>query len=843
MSGLWGIHPAAAAAGAAAVGAGVTHAYHSSGASRPRRRSNQATFVVERGKDTSARAKRLVSSDAAGATAVSETAASGARAVATGAGTAATTATFPVASRAHVRGVLYDADGEPIMIDERARFGAEALFLSSLASSALAVAVTRALAARDARRDDSTRDVASERASEASRDLEGIARGIAAAAAAGDAGPSGPSGSDVSGAPNRSPKASASFAVAGPSPATPSDAIAGGARREPSGAAPDAAPDTAPLTRELRALMEASPCQSPLDSDLDAEGDWMGSVVSSASPFATPARQALGALRDRQRAAAHAGAPFAEEAVREMERIVVRAARSAAASAKGSSACASGAATPLSRTRPALPRLATAHSAAVQEQRDVVPISALEKRDVAGVETVAVEKTEAPEKARPGEGVSGAPAPETPSPTAPTPKLPEGSGVFFTEKRGRASPSRAPSASHSSDAGSNRARSPPREHLAFVEKDNERRLRSASEATDAARDRVRVAEERYRAARERLKEASSVASRSRESSAMPTPRGGAEKAEAGPCASHVESGRNRFGKTNQTVETGTGTAKRADAAAEVREMAEKARAAAARSRLASARAATTAERAARDADAEASRVRETWTRRLARSPRATPGDDSLGQEVGSRDAVPADRWASSDEVRGKTDVLDRFMGSLTDMRASSPPDGEAAAGVGRDVDVDVDVDGPFAGGGDEAGRRVGVSEAPAAQTEAAATPATRLGVLSVSLLGDPREGETLTLRVDAVALPPDCGPVTLRWQRGATCAGPAGGSNPGTPRAGPPAPPAFKTILGARRASYTLTKADVGCVVRAVAAAGDANAGGNVFGSAETRGAVAAREW
>ena len=136
---------------------------------------------------------------------------------------------------------------------------------------------------------------------------------------------------------------------------------------------------------------------------------------------------------------------------------------------------------------------------------------------------------------------------------------------------------------------------------------------------------------------------------------------------------------------------------------------------------------------------------------------------------------------------------------------------------------------------------------PAAQTEAAATPATRLGVLSVSLLGDPREGETLTLHVDAAALPPDCGPVTLRWQRGATSAGTCGGSSPGTPRAGlgqgPSAPPAFKTILGARRASYTLTRADVGCVVRAVAAAGDTNAGGNVFGSAETRGAVAAREW
>ena len=362
--------------------------------------------------------------------------------------------------------------------------------------------------------------------------------------------------------------------------------------------------------------MEASPCQSPLDSDLDAEGDWMGSVVSSASPFATPARQALGALRDRQRAAAHAGAPFAEEAVREMERIVVRAARSAAASAKGSSACASGAATPISRTRPALPRLATAHSAAKPAPRVQALVSALEKRDVADPETVAEERVDAPEKARPS-GVSGAPAPETPSPAAPTPKLPS-RGVFL-RARGRASPG-SPSAAMS-DAGSNRARSPPREPLdeseRLAEKDNERQLRSASEATDAARDRVRVAEERYRAARERLKEAFSAASRSRESSAMPTPRGAAEAAEAG-VSTHVESGRNQ----NETeTENGTGNTKPSALAAEVREMAEKARAAAARSRLASARAATTAELAARDADAEASRVREAWTRRLARSPR------------------------------------------------------------------------------------------------------------------------------------------------------------------------------------------------------------------------------
>ena len=241
--------------------------------------------------------------------------------------------------------------------------------------------------------------------------------------------------------------------------------------------------------------------------------------------------------------------------------------------------------------------------------------------------------------------------------------------------------------------------------------------------------------------------------------------------------------------------------------------------------------------------------------------------------------MPADRWASSDEVRGKTDVLDRFMGSLTDMRASSPPDGEAAGG-GDGRDVDVDVDGPFAGGGDEAGHRVSVSETPApraasggarggggaaaardearettasaaapapalgtpaAQTEAAAAPATRLGVLSVSLLGDPREGETLTLGVDAVALPPDCGPVTLRWQRGATCAGPAGGSNPGTPRARSAG--AARVQDHPRRAARFVHADQGGRRVRSARGGrrGGRERGGNVFGSAEMRAARSRR--
>ena len=807
MSGLWGIHPAAAAAGAAAVGGGVTHAYHSSGASRPRRRSNQATFVVERGRDKSARAKRLVSSDAADADAVSETAASGARAI-------ATTATFPVASRAHVRGVLYDADGEPVVIDPRARFGAKALFLSSLASSALAVAVTRALAARDARHDESTHDVASE----ASHDLEGIARGIAAAAAA-DAAGAGPSGRDVSSLPNRStnPRDGPRDAAAESAPrAKASDAVAESASHERGHS--DAAPDTAPLTRELRALMEASPCQSPLDSDLDAEGDWMGSVVSSASPFATPARQALGALRDTQRAAAQAGAPFAEEAVREMERIVARAARSAAASASAS-ACASGAATPLSRTRPALPR---PHAA----PRVQALVSALEKRDVSDVISAATaeERLSEAETRRAGARKQDAPAPETPSPAAaPAPKLPSRARSSSASPRDEPLPLDAE-----------------REKRQQEREREDERARSASEATDAARDRVRVAEERFRVARERLAEASSAASRSRASSAMPTPRGGAEELRdaAAPRVSPRGGDENENANENENE---SAPSRKADAASEVREMAEKARAALARSRLASERVAAAAERAARDADAEASRVREEWARRLERSPRATPGEAGNTQENTRELAVPADRWASSDEVRGKTDVLDRFMGALADARA------EKSAAEKRGADERDDGGG---GAREEARDAPFGSAAVARETSeisaaaSAAKPATSLGVLSVSLLGDPREGETLTLRVDAAALPPDCGPVTLRWQRGAPPSLNAGGSNPASPRVpGASAPPAFKTILGARRASYTLTKADVGCVVRAVAAAGDANAGGNVFGSAETRGAVAAREW
>jgi hypothetical protein len=63
----------------------------------------------------------------------------------------------------------------------------------------------------------------------------------------------------------------------------------------------------------------------------------------------------------------------------------------------------------------------------------------------------------------------------------------------------------------------------------------------------------------------------------------------------------------------------------------------------------------------------------------------------------------------------------------------------------------------------------------------------------------------------------------------------------------------FKTILGAKSESYTLTRSDVGCVIRAIGAVDSPGVGagaglgsaksrhGNIFGAAQTEHAVAHR--
>ena len=292
------------------------------------------------------------------------------------------------------------------------------------------------------------------------------------------------------------------------------------------------------------------------------------------------------------------------------------------------------------------------------------------------------------------------------------------------------------------------------------------------------------------------------------------------------------------------------------------------RAAPARSRLASARAATTAELAARDADRRRRASASARTRRLARSPLGRP-DDSRREGLVRATRCPPAAWASSArEVRGNYIVLDRFMGSLTDMRASSPP--RSARRPARRADVGVD---RSVRGRGPAGRRVSVSETPAPRA-----PRTRRGARGArrrrrartrrgrrrrprrptapaperrangagAHARDPAwrrcrcrswatraSGETsdarrgrrgaaagLRARDAAVATPRDLS------------GRPAGGSNPTAPsRGGPPVPRlAFKTCT--RRAAAR-TRRDQGgrrvrTCARSAAPAGDANAGSRV---------------
>jgi len=298
---------------------------------------------------------------------------------------------------------------------------------------------------------------------------------------------------------------------------------------------------------------------------------------------------------------------------------------------------------------------------------------------------------------------------------------------------------------------------------------------------------------------------------------------------------------------------------------------------------------------------------------------------------GSAEAVSASRWATGDEGRGKTDVFDRFMGSLSTVStnvecyARAGPGARGRAGIegGGDGDgVDISCKSPAAsargvsltheteessggGGGlvdddrekgscsfrEEEGdgtlselsatpleareeatpkmKKASHAAAAAAAAAAARSGATH-GTLPVSLVGAAREGETLTPVADQRSFPSIAGTVSVRWQRGARVGAPpptgAGGLTGGGAVVEKEADDdgggayeyamTFKTILSAKSASYKLTRADVGCVIRAVGAAdalsttgrpGGVRAGGaeyrhgNIFGASQTPHAVAPR--
>ena len=223
------------------------------------------------------------------------------------------------------------------------------------------------------------------------------------------------------------------------------------------------------------------------------------------------------------------------------------------------------------------------------------------------------------------------------------------------------------------------------------------------------------------------------------------------------------------------------------------------------------------------------------------------GSERGGSTRGDRPraANPARRWAFGDEVKGKTDVFDRFMGS-------SPPSNSRAKGwrapnvstmvrvprcrvsrsapTGADTSFDDLIDEEDAAAAaadrdDEAPPREAAPRRPPAPSAPGTIPrdaidgtfpreehaeGPRLGALRVRLIGDAREGETLTLRVDSAAVPEGRGPLTLRWERGCARDGANGERSDAREDVSPAT--AFRTILGAKGASYTCTSADVGCV-------------------------------
>ena len=810
MSALQGVSPAVVAIGAAAVGAGVTHAYHSGGGSRgpSRRRSSSVTLVD---KTQWSRARR-------GADAVAER---------TEADVDASGVAFPSSSRAAARGYVVDADGRAVYVGDPG-YGVGALLLTGAASAALALAVARAFSARGDR----------------SRD-------------------------DIHNESNASNTGSGAAEACPKPPSHPASRLANLRAKTGSARAAGARAGFDAVARELRVLMEESPVQSPLDSSFDI------SHISSTetSPFATPAREALSALRHTAKAAAEAGAPFSERALKEAEALVRSAEERAVASVSGGN-------TPKA-VKLHLPPVDEADEAGGRERE--YSAAAEEEAEAAAAASQREAETEATRARGNATKTTSRPMafvrpPDTPGRDA------EAFATVTANKENDVAWRREADSKKDDDsnAAATAATAADEEKTAAEVSACEAHVAESSPSSSA--ERVRRAEERYHRARERLRMAAAV-SVSDSSAEASSPR-----------VAHAARGRgNDDGACPSDAATASWSTTRAGGesvsgragdspreSASMLEMAAKVDAALARSRLAQERIQAAVQEAVREANEAAAKVREDWAK--APSSRASLSNRSRSERGGStrgdrpRGANPARRWAFGDEVKGKTDVFDRFMGSLSAIKlaregvegtervenAECSDDAEfpASAPTGADTSFDdlIDEEDAAAAAADRDDERAsaGSRAAPTAGTLGTLPRDTidgtypgkediegpRLGALRVRLIGDAREGETLTLRVDSAAFPEGRGPLTLRWERGCARDGANGESSDARDDVSPATE--FRTILGAKKASYTCTSADVGCVLRAVvagvAAGGDVSGGGSsVFGSAQTDARVMAR--
>ena len=431
-------------------------------------------------------------------------------------------------------------------------------------------------------------------------------------------------------------------------------------------------------------------------------------------------------------------------------------------------------------------------------------------------------------------------------------------------------------------------------------------VQAAVARSNQAKARINRAEERYRQAVERLRTASaaSAVAKNVQDTSVASSLNINNNRNAG--AIGTETAAAAAAATTKGAEDDTSSDRKT-----MQEMAAKVEAALARSQLAQERIHQAAREAVKEAREAAAKVREDWSKasssRISGSWRSREGsmrsDSDWGgsrRGGGNRTGfIDAKKWATVDEVKGKTDMFDRFMGSLSAIDinndngdARSAHDGESIGGDGGGHNKDSTKNGDGGGGLSEYDDDVlsDISASPDKRKESTMDTAvagetatatgtvshsgTMYGALSVTLVGEAREGEKLTLEVDTSLLPSESGPVHVRWQRGSKVATTAAR---GVTRTGAAAAAAagrwgdavgaliddgysmtFKTILGARSETYTLTRSDVGCVIRAIgavdspssstspsgAAAGPGGAKsrhGNVFGAAQTEHAVVPR--
>ena len=762
MSALQGVSPVVVAIGAAAVGAGVTHAYHSGGGSRgpSRRRSSSVTLVD---KTQRSRARR-------GADAVAER---------TEADVDASGVAFPSSSRAAARGYVVDADGRAVNVGDPG-YGVGALLLTGAASAALALAVARAFSARGDRSRDDIHDESN-------------------------------ASNTGSGAAEACPKP----------PSHPASRLANLRAKTGSARAAGARAGFDAVARELRVLMEESPVQSPLDSSFDI------SHISSTetSPFATPAREALSALRHTAKAAAEAGAPFSERALKEAEALVRSAEERAVASVSGGN-------TPKA-VKLHLPPVDEADEAA---GRDVEYSAAAEEEAAAAAASQREAETEATRARGNATKTTSRPMafvrpPDTPGRDAEAfarvTANKENDVAWRREADSKKDDDSNAAATAATAADEEKTAAEVSACEAHVAESSPRRPPSAFAAQrNGTTARVNVFEWRRRFP---LSDSSAETSSPRVAHAA---RGRGNDDDACPSDAATASwSTTRAG--GESVSGRAGDSPRESAS--MLEMAAKVDAALARSRLAQERIQAAVREAVREANEAAAKVREDWAKApssrasLSNRSRSEPGGLTRGDRP--RGANPARRWAFGDEVKGKTDVFDRFMGSLSAIKlaregvegtervenAEGSDDAEfpASAPTGADTSFDdlIDEEDAAAAAADRDDERAsaGSRAAPTAGTLGTLPRDTidgtypgkediegpRLGALRVRLIGDAREGETLTLRVDSAAFPEGRGPLTLRWERGCARDGANGERSDARDDVSPATE--FRTILGRRR--------------------------------------------